>query len=1144
MTCLEIKGIHILSGSSKGYISLWDIKKQTLIWSLNLGCGSSILAVKFLKNNIIWSDTSGNIAITEVTKGLLGYNVNHLVTLSNTYAFSINQFVPNPLYPSKLDSLNLIAIPGIDSIQILNYAEGLSSLWSYSKEDCNPYSLPYIDWGYGALPEDPDNAIPILAIAWDKLLQLIKVIDPLDKKKGFMYAGYYKSKAEITSLYWASESVILITTSINEVKILYTGDFTIGEYSEDSRKETSGDLEKEYKEVKQFTSQLIKVGEELRISYHQTTTSKGRHSLYLTQIGMLEAKLYKWNEFLEDQRSKNSWINVLMISAELYSGNLKGFAEVSQQRTLREEALKASMKNFLWRSIIAFLEDASKGSPNASSESMLMKVQLTIEFCILISSFDLLFRTLFETFDENNLENLFIEALEPFILAGKFTYIEIPTSLFNKMLDYYKDHEFIEQVLLSLCLTNQNLIQAKEICISHKLYSALIYISTIEDIPDNFIEPLIYLSTERKIRKANNDQEVNYLGYKLMWYIDLCFKGLKYPHRQSKIYINVWPTVIYTILNWMFLIQADTSNMKELMSLDITTMLKIFRELFENETTRDFIKNPNKYKAIGGYGFDYTFILNKIKEIVNDLPNATIEYNKFIGHIATLKEINIECIDIIKQLPNSISSSFTQREAEELIIGILEKQYKGLRIADVKELLKHFSLTEYKEVMICLWKLSGEHTKCIDEYLAIDNSSVSSKIFDWLQNINKFLEDDVAKLNEIKGYIQQRIHQLLKINVDRTVNLIKTWFEHQHESIIDQLKDQPSLQLEYIEKMLNEHEGDILKTSMFDKDEKYNRILSKHLQLLCDLKPKEVISYIKKEWYPIDISLEICKSKELREAVAYLLKQSGLFTKSLNTYLDLLYKHINDKEEFKRLFEEGLKVCKENAKVRHNEENQQEIWFNFLDKLYELVQRNDKVVNECIKKLLNVMSEYVSLPSIIKKMIDKHSELGISSFKDMFSSMLLTYFYQEKVLGTAKGIIAMEVSKQFHELKKAKGRATFLKHSVCSKCNDPIQWNIVGEAIAFNCGHFYHAKCVDQSCYTCLYGSYSISILHSIGHLSLYQLLKRQETLKKKAHNKEIPLNDKKEVEEKKVIKEAVKKGYMERQKIFETSKVKSFHVL
>jgi len=40
---------------------------------------------------------------------------------------------------------------------------------------CKEKSLPYIDWGWGLTPSKRDKTVPIMAFAWDRLIQLIYI---------------------------------------------------------------------------------------------------------------------------------------------------------------------------------------------------------------------------------------------------------------------------------------------------------------------------------------------------------------------------------------------------------------------------------------------------------------------------------------------------------------------------------------------------------------------------------------------------------------------------------------------------------------------------------------------------------------------------------------------------------------------------------------------------------------------------------------------------------------------------------------------------------------------------------------------------------------------------------------------------------
>jgi len=37
---------------------------------------------------------------------------------------------------------------------------------------CKEKSVPAIDWGYGLTPRERERTLPLMAIAWDKIIQL------------------------------------------------------------------------------------------------------------------------------------------------------------------------------------------------------------------------------------------------------------------------------------------------------------------------------------------------------------------------------------------------------------------------------------------------------------------------------------------------------------------------------------------------------------------------------------------------------------------------------------------------------------------------------------------------------------------------------------------------------------------------------------------------------------------------------------------------------------------------------------------------------------------------------------------------------------------------------------------------------------
>jgi len=69
-----------------------------------------------------------------------------------------------------------------------------------------------------------------------------------------------------------------------------------------------------------------------------------------------------------------------------------------------------------------------------------------------------LFYDLFLLFQEEQLEDIFLDELKPFIMAGRFANWELPNDILqNHIINYYKDPhkpEQLEKIIINLCLTD------------------------------------------------------------------------------------------------------------------------------------------------------------------------------------------------------------------------------------------------------------------------------------------------------------------------------------------------------------------------------------------------------------------------------------------------------------------------------------------------------------------------------------------------------------------------------------------------------------------------------------------------------------------------------------------------------------------
>jgi hypothetical protein len=376
--------------------------------------------------------------------------------------------------------------------------------WKTVKEG----TVPYLDWGRGALPDSKENRNPILAYAWGKVIQLVQMIDTTTS----MFAGYYECEYDIQSLWFLGESIIFISTSRKELKLLYTGYFKQGKYADvmKTRDEylsgvTGGysgkenpELKREVDKMDELVGQTHQVDSEKHLmTYHQTIIGRGKQLLLLGKGVITGGYLLTWNEYLEKLKNKGDWLIALSVGLEMYNGRVKGFGDIPENEEFRHESLRGILKNFLSQEIMNLLEK-DKTHRNQLVQTIQTKqitrqlthdfnslsVIVSIEFCLGIAAIPYLFSDLLTLFEEYKIHNLFLENLEPFIKSGRFRKIPFPDEVLKKLTALYLDNNkmhILERIILFLDLSECNLTDLAFLCEKHKMFSSYIYIKTMDD---------------------------------------------------------------------------------------------------------------------------------------------------------------------------------------------------------------------------------------------------------------------------------------------------------------------------------------------------------------------------------------------------------------------------------------------------------------------------------------------------------------------------------------------------------------------------------------------------------------------------------------------------------------------------------------
>ena len=337
----------------------------------------------------------------------------------------------------------------------------------------------------------------------------------------------------IESICYLADSVLLVLTRSLEFKVFYTqrfnyGQYNAAEYRPEPRLTKTEEAEEGQPERSKKPDGLIDdalfvsnlAASEYGPAYSQTFCQFNGLIIALGVQGLFSFTHLRWDESLRHFKklAKGNWMQELARAIDIHAGKVKGFRDVPEEQFMRQETMKAELKAHI-RTIVTEQLDirghvSSQSEPNSDDadaeasahldESNVEILQMldqqkttarmakyrtliaiAIEFCVTIQDCYFLFYDLFLLFEEEQLADIFLDELKPFIVAGRFSDWELPDDILqNHIINYYKDPhqpELIEKIIINLCLKDcpksviLELIQFAE---ENFLSTALLYLHT------------------------------------------------------------------------------------------------------------------------------------------------------------------------------------------------------------------------------------------------------------------------------------------------------------------------------------------------------------------------------------------------------------------------------------------------------------------------------------------------------------------------------------------------------------------------------------------------------------------------------------------------------------------------------------------
>jgi len=124
------------------------------------------------------------------------------------------------------------------------------------------------------------------------------------------------------------------------------------------------------------------------------------------------------------------------MALDIYHGEIKGYYGVPYVKEERQRTLQHKMMNLIEegiRSMIKNFKGNNEPSTSNNYSADIIAIKAAVEFCNRVDCLNFLFTGIIKLFADENLENKFIENLEPFILNGYFKESYLPDLVLKKI---------------------------------------------------------------------------------------------------------------------------------------------------------------------------------------------------------------------------------------------------------------------------------------------------------------------------------------------------------------------------------------------------------------------------------------------------------------------------------------------------------------------------------------------------------------------------------------------------------------------------------------------------------------------------------------------------------------------------------------
>ncbi|KAJ0421847.1 Golgi CORVET complex core vacuolar protein 8-domain-containing protein [Aspergillus carlsbadensis] len=594
------------------------------------------------------------------------------------------------------------------------------------------------------------------------------------------------------------------------------------------------------------------------------------------QIGSLS----NWADRLFALMEAGDFIGAIRQATAYYSGNSEKLTVgLPDEDALRQPIVREKLLEMVSASLkYAFGRNAEAASSDRLERHQLEELaEVSISACVCMAEEEqkdlFLWDEVFNWYEEHDSQDIFIDALEPFIHEG--TVLSLPPTAVKALINHFivtHTASQLEEIICLLDTSTMDIDQVTTLCKQHNLYDAFIYVwnRCLGDYIGPLQELIGLIPSQQAVVTNGDDYSVNQLkqyytnAMKVFPYLSFILTSRSYPTGNDMDEAEAFRAKA-AVYDYLFSgNQASTTHspqanggtfsaaLEVLLQFDTSSFMSMLNEAFEDNFLNNEQEDPDELPLPAprhqGVSVNRQYLISILLQTLAPPtfdPSDTIYLDIFIArnlpkypqYILLSGSTLHQVLQRLCQYPNKEMAEDCELSAEYLL--------SIYHPPDVQQMIPLFREARFFRILKSTYKSEKQYPELILTYL--EDPSEKDRIFTCLHDCLRPGSNLGKKQRQaVISVIEAHAREITTIDVRRAAKSMRDLAPETHATFIKALQDDTYLQYEYL--------ATVVVVERLQSPTTENRqglqpiiadwMVERYVQLLCKYEPAQVANFV------------------------------------------------------------------------------------------------------------------------------------------------------------------------------------------------------------------------------------------------------------------------------------------------------------